>query len=260
MDLPILEEDFDSPGVIEPTDLLHPIDIAPCAVLCFFREVVDELATRDTTRRVIRLRSEMGVHPVWEVDRAGRRLVVLQAPVGAPLAVGLLEELIALGVRTFVAVGGAGALTPELVLGHAVVVDSAVRDEGTSYHYLPASRTVAADPAGVRFLEQTLTDAGVTHVTGRTWTTDAFYRETRSRTDRRRAEGCFTVEMEASAFLAVAAFRGVRLAHLLYAGDSLAEEAWSSRDWTTAAAVRAGLFEVAADAALRWQDEVEAQG
>jgi uridine phosphorylase len=83
----------------------------------------------------------------------------------------------------------------------------------------------------------------------RTWTTDAVYRETRSRVERRQAEGCAVVEMEASAFIAVARYRGVRFAQLLLAADSLAGEAWQHRGWQTAREARAGLFRLAARAA-----------
>ena len=62
-------------------------------------------------------------------------------------------------------------------------------------------------------------------VTGKTWTTDGLYRETRGKVDRRVAEGCLTVEMEAAAFFAVAAFRGVSFGQLLYAGDDLSGDA-----------------------------------
>lgn len=156
------------------------------------------------------------------------------------------------------AVGGAGALlpdlVPDLVLGHAVVVDSAVRDEGTSFHYLPPSRVVDADPSGVGVLQRTLTGAGVPFVTGRTWTTDGLYRETRERVRRRVAEGCVTVEMEAAAFMAVARYRRVRFAQLLYAGDSLAGDQWQERQWTTALSIREQLFWHAADACLALPD------
>ncbi|WP_250549145.1 nucleoside phosphorylase [Pseudonocardia sp. H11422] len=164
-----------------------------------------------------------------------------------------LEELIAMGARKLVAVGGAGTLVPELVLGHAVVVDSAVRDEGTSFHYLPPGRITEADPHGVDVLSRILDEAAVPYVVGRSWTTDAIYRETRTRVDRRRAEGCLVVEMEASAFIAVARYRadlGVRFAQLLLAADSLAGEAWEHRGWTTARQAREGLFQLAARAAL----------
>jgi uridine phosphorylase len=125
-----------------------------------------------------------------------------------------------------------------------------VRDEGTSFHYLPPARVVDADPAGVTTLAETLDEAGVPFVIARTWTTDAIFRETRSRVDRRREEGCAVVEMEASALIAVARHRGISLAHLLLAGDSLAGEAWEHRGWTTARDAREGLFRLAARAAL----------
>jgi uridine phosphorylase len=79
----------------------------------------------------------------------------------------------------------------------------------------------------------TLEAADIPYLASRSWTTDAFYRETPSRTRRRVDEGCIVVEMEASAFIAVARFRGIRLAHLLYAGDTLSDEVWDNRDWTT---------------------------
>jgi len=137
------------------------------------------------------------------------------------------------------------------VLGHAVVVDEAVRDEGTSFHYLAPSRTVDADPHGVEVLRALLAEEGVPFVVGKSWTTDAFYREPRSRIDRRVAEGCVTVEMEASAFMAVARFRGVRFAQLLYAGDSVAGETWDERGWNRAGSVREELFSLALRAAVR---------
>lgn len=91
-------------------------------------------------------------------------------------------------------------------------------------------------------------------LTGRTWTTDASYRETRARAGRRVAEGCVTVDMESAAFFAVARYRGVRFAQLLYAGDSLAGETWDDRGWTRATDVRERLFWSAADACLRLAD------
>lgn len=155
-----------------------------------------------------------------------------------------------MGCRRLVACGGAGALTPELVMGHAVVVESAVRDEGTSHHYLPPSRVVDADPHAVTAVVDAAHWAGVAHVVARTWTTDAIYRETRERVVRRVAEGCVVVEMEAAALFAVAQYRGVHLGHVLMAGDSLAGETWEDRGWRSAREARERLFWVAAEAAL----------
>ena len=85
------------------------------------------------------------------------------------------------GVRGVIARGGAGALVPELVMGHAVILTGAVRDEGTSFHYLPAGRVVSADPGPAESLADALSAAGVETPRGLSWSTDAIYRETRAR-------------------------------------------------------------------------------
>lgn len=223
VDLPLLEEDFDSEGMIEPGRIVPDVKAPECAVFCSFGDVVAD-AVRPDARQVTVVSSEARLTPVWEIEVSGRRLAVLQPGVGAPQAAAFLEEVIAMGCTRIIACGGAGALTPDLVRGHAVVVDSAVRDEGTSFHYLPATRTIDADPQVVALMESTLKHEGIAHVVGRTWTTDAFYRETRSRADRRVAEGCVVVEMEAAALFAVARYREVTFGHLLMAGNSLAVE------------------------------------
>jgi uridine phosphorylase len=86
---------------------------------------------------------------------------------------------------------------------------------------------------------------------GRTWTTDGLFRETRAKVARRRDEGCLTVEMEAAALFAVAAFRGVTIGQLLYCGDDLSTEAWDHRGWDGDTGVRERLFEIACAAVGR---------
>jgi uridine phosphorylase len=252
MDLPLLEGDYGSPGVIDPKQAAAKnVDMPECAVLCFFGDVVAKtVAGRSDARQVTVLTCEAGPHPVWEIDLGGRRLAVFQPGVGAPLAAGFLEEVIAMGCRRLIACGGAGALIPGMVKGQAVVVGSAVRDEGTSHHYLPPSRVIDADPHAVTTMADTLSSAGIAHVVGRTWTTDAFYRETRARVDRRIAEGCVVVEMEAAALFAVARYREVTLGQMLMASDSLAGQVWDDRRGTPAQNAREMLFHAAAAAAL----------
>lgn len=250
-DLPLLEDDSSSAGVIEPARLAPDVDLPERVVLCFFGEVVPETVARQPgARRVTALASEAGSTPVWELDVSGYRVAVVQPGVGAPLAAAFLDELVAMGARKIVACGGAGALTPELVLGHAIVVDSAVRDEGTSYHYLPPARTIDTAPHTVATLVKTLDDAHVAHTVGRCWSTDGFYRETRERVDRRVAEGCVAVEMEAAALLALARHRRIELGQLLLAGDTLAGERWDDRGWMSARAARERIFWLAAEAVV----------
>jgi uridine phosphorylase len=155
-----------------------------------------------------------------------------------------------MGCRSFVVCGGAGALHGELTLGHFVVVSSAIRDEGTSYHYLPPARSIPFDEAARSVLEEVLEARGAPFVVGQTWTTDAPSRETPGKIEHRRAEGCLTVEMQAAALAAVAGFRGVPLAQVVYCGDDLTGDSWDHRSWQNLSDVREDLFDLAASAAI----------
>ncbi|MCU0512142.1 MAG: nucleoside phosphorylase [Anaerolineae bacterium] len=125
---------------------------------------------------------------------------------------------------------------------------AALRDEGTSYHYLPPGRQVVVPPAMVARLRRPLERHGIPYDVGLTWTTDAFYRETVAKVARRRAEGCLTVEMETAALLAVAQFRGVELGQYLYGGDDVSGAVWDSRGWQQHSR-REQLFWLAVEAA-----------
>ncbi|HET9681468.1 MAG TPA: nucleoside phosphorylase [Candidatus Limnocylindrales bacterium] len=250
LDVPLLEFDPSPTAIVEPSEIRPAREVPRHLVLCFFRDVIRSAVAEFDGREIGTLGSEMGSVPIYELSYGGHRLGLAQAAVGAPLAAGWLEELIADGFKAFVVCGGAGALVRELTLGHVVVPTSAVRDEGTSYHYLPASREVAPTDDAVQAILAALERHEVPFVTGKTWTTDAFYRETRAAVARRVAEGCLTVEMEAAAFFAVARFRGVSFGQVLYAGDDLSQEAWDARGWDGHVEGRELLFRIAAEAVL----------
>ncbi|MDQ3327668.1 MAG: nucleoside phosphorylase [Chloroflexota bacterium] len=246
---PILEFDPERRAMIEPVPN-RSVDMPEHCVVCFFQDVITALREAGRMREVWLLGSEMGTHPVYELDINGRRIALFHPGVGAPLAAAFLDEVIGLGCRKFIACGGAGVLNGEIAMGHLVVPTSAVRDEGVSYHYLPPSREVTANPTGVAAIEGILQEQGASYLLGKTWTTDAIYRETPTKVQRRRDEGCLTVEMEAAAFFAVAEFRGVIFAQILYGGDSLGGDEWDSRDWVRSP-VRERLLWLAIDACLR---------
>jgi uridine phosphorylase len=247
---PILEFDAAPEAILEPKRIHKAMDMPEHGVLCFFQDVVTQLSQSHEMRLVKHLRSEMGTHPIWEMDVDGQRLAVFHPGVGAPLGAAMLEEVIALGCRKFIACGGAGVLDSTIALGHVLVPVAAVRDEGTSYHYLPPAREVEASTEGVAAIAATLQTHGVEYLLTKTWTTDAIYRETPEKMRRRKAEGCLAVEMEAAAFFAVARFRGVTFAQMLYGGDDLAGEQWDAREWN-AHSGREKLFWLAAEACLR---------
>jgi uridine phosphorylase len=248
---PLFEYDDTVPAVLEPAELIKPVEgIAQHAVLCFFQDVIRSLREQYAFVTIHTLVSEIGPNAVYQFEIEGRPLVVFHPGVGSALAGSFLDELIALGCRKFIACGGAGVLDSSIEMGHVLVPQSAVRDEGLSYHYLPPSREVAAHPQAIQAIIATLKKHNVPYTLTKTWTTDGVYRETRAKVVRRREEGCLTVEMEAAAFFAVAQFRRCIFGQILYGGDNVAAEQWESRGWQGHLSVREQLFWLAAESCL----------
>jgi uridine phosphorylase len=246
---PIIEHDPSPTAIIEPRRVYKRIDIPKHCVLCFFQDVINDLVLNGGAREIHVEHWETGNHPIYEIDFNGRRLAVVHPRVGAPVSAAMLELVIALGARKFIACGGAGVLDSKIAVGHIVVPNSAIRDEGTSYHYLPPSREVGPHPKALAAIERTLRRNGMEYIVAKTWTTDAILRETRARMIARRGEGCLTVEMEAAAFFAVAKFRRVMFGQILYGGDDLAGDDWDPRNWNRHQ-IREQLFTLAAEACL----------
>ena len=155
-------------------------------------------------------------------------ILVLKVPgFGAPTAVMTLEELIAFGIKKFVSLGTAGGLQPNMNIGDIVICDRAIRDEGTSFHYLADDKLAYSSPKITENLCTAFKRKGIPYIIGCSWTTDAPYRETFEKVRRHRADGVATVEMEASALFAVGAYRGVSLSSVFTISDILSEEDWN---------------------------------
>ena len=250
MTYPILEYDSTREAFIEPSRVIRPREMPEHCVICFFREVVDKLVIECNARTLVENRWEDGPHPVYEMEFRGKRLAFFHPGIGAALTAAMLEEVIAFGCRKFIACGGAGVLAEDIAVGHLIVVSAAVRDEGVSYHYFPPGRELSANTAGVDALVRTLDGQGVPYRIGKTWTTDAPYRETSHRIATRQKEGCLTVEMECAGMMAVAQFRDVVFGQVLYGGDDLSGTEWDNRGWQSKGEVRESLFWSCANACV----------
>ncbi|MDZ7341950.1 MAG: nucleoside phosphorylase [candidate division KSB1 bacterium] len=249
-EFPILEFDPDKHAIINPQQEIKAIDIPERCVICFFQDVIHKLNLQQRLTKIADQKSEIGKHPVYVLEFNGQQLALYHPGVGAPLCAGLLEEVIARGCQKFIVVGSAGVLDSSIARGHVLVPTAAVRDEGTSYHYLPPSREVAAHPRAVQAIETVLKRNEIDYLLTKTWTTDAFYRETPGKIALRKSEGCLTVEMEAAALFAVAQFRNVILGQILYSGDDVGGKEWNSRKWTKDKELRERFFWLAAEACL----------
>jgi uridine phosphorylase len=144
-----------------------------------------------------------------------------------------------------------GVLQKELAVGHLIIPIAAVRDEGTSYHYVKPSREVAANERIVKIIENTLLEKNIPYIKAKTWTTDAFYRETTQKVAQRKEEGCVTVEMETSAYIAASQFNNVEFGQILCSGDSLAGEEWDKRGYNKRADIREFVLRLTLDVAIK---------
>ena len=148
---------------------------------------------------------------------AGQTAGIVGCAVGAPFAVLVAEELFAAGCKCLISVTSAGQIVPAGKPPYFVIIDKALRDEGTSYHYAPPEEFAAADPDLIARAGQALKRGGVQAVIGASWTTDAPFRETAEAIEAARQKGVLAVEMEAAALYTFARVKGVRvlcLAHV----------------------------------------------
>jgi len=189
-------------------------------ILTFSHRILEELQTRFALREAGYLRNVNGDRPIFLFEYDGKTLATVLCGVGATLAGGDVEELNWLtGATKFVMFGSAGSLNREATAGKFVIPTEAYRDEGMSYHYAPPADYIAIKNA--KRVEAIFKELGLPYVSGRVWTTDAFYRETRDQFEKRRAEGCLAVEMEVAGVQAVCDFHGFGLYDFLVTGDVL---------------------------------------
>ena len=175
----------------------------------------------------LELCSGYGTIPVYELEAEGRSIGLYNTLIGSTSAGNCLEEVRHLtGAKNYVMFGSAGCLDSEKTGGRPVIPTRAFRDEGLSYHYAPAADYIEMKNAFR--VAAAFAGWGVPFVTGGTWTTDAFYRETPDKIRRRREEGCLTVEMECAGIQAVCDWFGLELYDFLLCGDVLDLPEWDS--------------------------------
>lgn len=242
--LPILEFDEQKRAKFSPESFGKSVCLPEKCVIAFFKSAVGQIAQQYGAEQVEELGSCTVNLPVYVLGYEDEEIALTCGFLGAAGAAAQLEELIAMGAKKFVVCGAAGTLT-ENKLGALAVPDSAVRDEGASFHYAPPSYEITADREAVADIAATLKKENVSCKIGKSWTTDGLYRETEEKIALRRSQGCITVEMEASALMAVAKFRGVKLGQILYCGDDLSGEGYDHRNFFERQDIRQTLIELA---------------
>jgi uridine phosphorylase len=159
---------------------------------------------------------------MWTVELDGIEVGVVGMAVGAPFAVLVAEQLAVSGCRLVVSVTSAGQISPVGPTPCFVLIEQALRDEGTSVHYVAPSRWSHLDRKTLARLDGAFDHLPEPVFAGASWTTDAPYRETAAAIDAASADGVLCVEMEAAALYAYAAARGVQVVCLAHITNTMA--------------------------------------
>lgn len=154
---------------------------------------------------------------------AERAVGIVGRAVGAPFAVLVAEQLFASGCRLLVSLTSAGQIVPAGRLPYFVIIDRALRDEGTSYHYAVPAEFAPADPGLVAMASRALAERGLDAVVGASWTTDAPFRETADAIASARSKGVLAVEMEAAALYTFARATGVAVLCLAHVTNTMGQ-------------------------------------
>ncbi len=221
--------DFDDAktAIINPEDFIRKLDGFPEIAIATFTDRIIDIVFQGKEKEIIT--TLLGNVPVYRLNYKGLEVALLISKTGAPASVTGAEALIALGARYLIYYGSCGVLDRNIGAHEIIVPTHAIRDEGTSYHYLEASEEIELDQNNIELLVEVLNKLEVPYYKGKTWTIDAIFRETRKKFEKRKAQGSIVVEMECSALTAVTRFRGISFTQFLYGADNLDSEKWDPR-------------------------------
>lgn len=217
-------------AVVNPEDIITPVEGMPeVAVACYSHVTFERMIEELDAAIIAETSTANGVKPVYKAVYKGTDVALFMIDVGAPASVAMLEDVYMMGAKKAIVFGTCGVLEKSIDDCSIVIPNCAVRDEGTSYHYAPASDEIEVNRKYLEVFTGMLDELQVKYTVGKTWTMDAIYRETPEKIKRRKEQGCICVDMECSADAAIAQFREKDLVQFFYAADNLDAEEWDVR-------------------------------
>jgi uridine phosphorylase len=227
---PILERDTEQLAVIMP-NRKNLYKLPEKCVFAFLGETTGQFAVKDNSEQIGEFESITKIYPIYKTVYKGEEICYCQAPCGASAATQILDFLISYGVKYVISCGSCGALM-DFAENEIIIPTSALRDEGTSYHYIEPSREITLNLQAIGAIKKAAEGFSIDFRECKTWTTDGFFRETKDMVQYRKEEGCEVVEMECSALAACASFRNAVFGQILFTADSLAHlDVHDDRDW-----------------------------
>ena len=225
-------EEFDPSrtAVIDPNMLNAPIaDFPDVTVSCFSEALFHKVLEYMDAEILTYIHPATGRQPVYEVRYRGERFAFYLSLVGEPGCIMEYENLLAMGSRCLILFGNCGVLDRNIEDCGIIIPTKAIRDEGCSYHYAPPGDMLDVNHKYAGLFKSVLEERGYSYVEGITWTTDAVFRETRNKVERRKTQGAICVEMECAGMQALCDFRNTEFFQFFYAGDNLDHSQWQPR-------------------------------
>ncbi|NLC31948.1 MAG: nucleoside phosphorylase [Clostridiales bacterium] len=227
----MITQSFDphSQPVFGPEDIYtRQNKLADICIITFSKAVIEHALSHFDCKISAVINTLAGENPIYTMHYKQRVIAFYMSPITAAGCATSMEDAILLtGARHYILFGSCGALDSTLTEGKLIVPTHAYRDEGLSYHYQEARDYInvknAAQVAAI------LGELKIPYVKGRTWTTDALYRETRSNVAKRKADGCIAVDMECSGIQALCDFKELQYYTFFYTGDLLDAPVWDQR-------------------------------
>ena len=224
----MIETAFDdqSEPIITPAKIFgEKRRVCKTCIVTFSEKILQNALQSYDCAQIAKIGACNGSVPIYGLRDGNRTIAVYLSAIGSAVAAtDIIETSWLTGAENFIVFGSAGSLNREATAGKLVVPTAAYRDEGMSYHYVPAAPYIAMP--GAKQVAEVFDRLGIPYVQGRTWTTDALYRETCARMLQRREEGCLCVEMEAAGAQAVCSHYGLDLYYFLMTGDVLDLPEW----------------------------------
>ena len=227
----MITETFDNATeeILKPSSLVKKIEGFPETVIVVFSTgMIEAFQKKNKSEVVCTVKSGIDVM-VYKTAYKGKEIGYYLTWIGGPATVGILEEIIVMGAKKILLFGACGSLEQGITDGHIIVPTHAYRDEGTSYHYASGRSGEFVEVKTAKRLSKILNELEIPVIEGKTWTTDAIFRETRRNMELRKKAGCLTVEMECASVMAMAKFRNVEVYQFLFTADNLDCSEWESR-------------------------------
>lgn len=197
-------------------------------IITFSNIVMSNILKSFRCEKIGEMGSVNGPIPFYKLNYKGKEIAFYMTLISSTGAGTCIEEARCLiGAQKYIMYGSCGCLDVKIAAGNAIIPTDAYRDEGFSYHYVPAANYITIKNADI--VAKAFEDMGIPYVKGKTWTTDGIYRETKANMEKRKKEGCIAVEMECAGVQAVCDFRGLEYYSFLISGDLLDSQEWDKR-------------------------------